>query len=224
MSCHAAKRLIAGIVFVSMALFCHAASAADVTRDEPLGKTTHNWSGAYVGIQVGGALTGDTTISSGGTSATEELDGILAGILYGYNFQRGNLVFGIDSDASFSTIDEPFNVVRIKSLSTTRLRVGYAYNNLLPYVTAGAAYGLTEIDAGGIDDTEFSLGWTAGAGLEIAATNNISARLQYNYVDLGEDTFSTAIGRVNLGNDDIHIVRAGVSIKTRAIIDAIFKR
>lgn len=87
-------------------------------------------------------------------------------------------------------------------LGTVRGRMGVlAMPNLLTYVTGGLAYGgvrtsttITETlgfsdtlepfgTSGNFSDTEF--GWTAGAGLEWMFIQNLSAKLEYLYYDLG---------------------------------------
>lgn len=211
------------------------AAAADLEAIEPApapaaAPSTYDWSGPYFGVQFGGAVDGDNTLALGPLSTTENLDGILGGVLGGYNFQKGNFVFGLDSDFSFSSIDSSLGPVSldIDTLSTTRLRVGYAYNRLLPYVTGGLAYGSVDLDSGVLgfgSEDEIHVGWTAGAGIEYAINDRIHARLQYNYVDLGEENFNFGGGVVARAElDNIHLIRAGISIKTGFIFDKIFGR
>ncbi len=58
-----------------------------------------------------------------------------------------------------------------------RGRLGYAADRVLFYGTAGGAVG--DVTAGQ------SAGWTAGAGLEAALTENLTARIEYLYLKLG---------------------------------------
>jgi outer membrane immunogenic protein len=83
--------------------------------------------------------------------------------------------------------------VKLKSLLTGRARFGVAFDWILPYVTAGAALANASDDlavtVGGISgafntDSDTRLGWTAGAGVDVALTSNWSARLEYLYVDI----------------------------------------
>lgn len=210
------------------------AKAADI---DPVPDTapavTHDWSGPYFGIQGGDIFDGEAVgINNSGPIPTSDFSGGLGGILSGYNFQNGNFVFGIDSDFSFTSIDEPIGSgsVELNTLSTVRGRVGYAFDRVLPYVTGGLAYSSVDIFGGpgfGTED-EFYFGWTAGAGVEVAATKNVSFRVQYNYVDLGSEEISfldgSPINTVNVEIDDLHLIRAGVSIKTGFIFDKIFGR
>ena len=89
--------------------------------------------------------------------------------------------------------------VKLDWLGSTRGRVGYAFfpdNRLLVYGTGGVAYGgasshLDVFDA--VHGFDFStsggsssrVGWTAGAGVEYAFTNNWIIGAEYLYYDLG---------------------------------------
>jgi outer membrane immunogenic protein len=87
-------------------------------------------------------------------------------------------------------------------LATARLRVGFASNAWLWYVTGGAAYGRVRDDlvftssfipgppnphpsGGSASFAHNKLGWTAGAGVETQIWGNWSTKLEYLYVDLG---------------------------------------
>jgi hypothetical protein len=68
-----------------------------------------------------------------------------------------------------------------------------AFDWIMPYVTAGAALASASDDliltVGGVSGTFDTisgsrLGWTAGAGVDVALTSNWSARLEYLYVDI----------------------------------------
>jgi outer membrane immunogenic protein len=84
----------------------------------------------------------------------------------------------------------------------------------LIYATGGFAFAGVS-DGFGIvgDDDDTLTGWTLGAGLEYAFTNNLTTRLEYRYTnfDGGDNIFDN----VTLGSNDIefHTVRAGISYK-----------
>jgi outer membrane immunogenic protein len=74
----------------------------------------------------------------------------------------------------------------------------------MPYVTGGLAVGDLEldydikrhtgsVDNGGFhqggDEHETNLGWMVGGGFEYAISNHWKARLQYQYIDLGDVGF-----------------------------------
>ncbi|WP_245441071.1 outer membrane protein [Methylovirgula ligni] len=140
--------------------------------------------------------------------------GFVAGGTVGFNYQfpTSNFVLGFEGDFDWSDIkgedsytdnyaDYSYGETygsKLNWLATARARIGYAvstpFGNLLPYVTGGAAFGnVKDYDYGGYsygDDysdswTHTWTGWTAGAGLEYAITQNLSFKAEYLYVDLG---------------------------------------
>ncbi len=119
----------------------------------------------------------------------------------------------------------------IENLATARLRAGFLVNEwILAYGTVGVAFGTIEGDfrvrgedvSGGslnfsTDDQRW--GWTVGAGLEAKLTENIRAKVEYLYVDLGEAEYNVNLlspgGEVfsHSGSTaiDLHLVRAGLA-------------
>lgn len=236
--------------FISLALASTmlasvSAHAADIDS-APVVEKGHDWRGSYFGIQGGGIVSGDSEffniLTPGTSNVTNDFTGGFGGILTGYNFQSGNIVFGIDSDLSFGDLESDFSgrpaaggngvaipgvTAEINTLSTARVRVGYAFDRVLPYVTAGLAYGSVDftVGAGQSSVDEFQFGWTAGAGIEYAATDYINMRVQYNYIDLGDNNYNFgAAGIANLELDNIHTIRAGISIKTAPLWNKILGR
>jgi outer membrane immunogenic protein len=154
-----------------------------------------NWSGFYVGIQ-GGYGWGDTEHHQGSASTgTFDTSGGLVGVTWGANWQRGNLVYGLESDFSFSSIDGAVTTPEcffgtcftdIRTLSTSRVRLGYAMDRSLAYVTGGLAYGNVRAGREPFDDDETRFGWTLGAGIEWAFAPRWSLKAEYLHVDLGD--------------------------------------
>ena len=113
---------------------------------------------------------------------------------------------------------------------TVRARLGVTpVDRLLLYVTGGLAYGHVDYAANTSFSPDFGypiafgktkVGWTAGAGAEWAFAQNWSAKLEYLYLDLGDQS---AIANPNQANPPFqvgydwktqaHIVRAGVNYK-----------
>lgn len=90
-----------------------------------------------------------------------------------------------------------------------RGRVGVAFDRMLPYIAGGLAiaqfnYNYTSFalnqtastttlpDPTSFKDTYF--GWTLGAGIEHALTDNLLFRAEYRYSDFGKETFDTPHG------------------------------
>ena len=74
-----------------------------------------------------------------------------------------------------------------------------------------ATNGVAVVD---FDDTLW--GWTIGAGIEYAITNNITTRVEYRYTQFdSQDNGFNFTGLVGSGNTEpeFHTVRAGISYK-----------
>jgi outer membrane immunogenic protein len=71
-------------------------------------------------------------------------------------------------------------------IGTFRPRVGYAWDRVLLYGTGGIAGANVQTELSGLPpQTNFDFGWTAGAGLEWAFTDNWRFKVEYLFVDLG---------------------------------------
>lgn len=143
-------------------------------------------------------------------------DGWLAGGQAGCNFQTGIWVFGVETDFDGTGLSggETINTAvpgffpitssvtqKMDWFGTTRGRVGVAWDNVLFYGTAGAAYGqvadtysLSNIAGGGPvstfgSDSTTLFGWTAGAGVEVGF-GPWSVRGEALYYDLGNHSLS----------------------------------
>lgn len=197
---------------------------------DPLG--AHDWSGSYFGVKFGGVFEGRSDGGFAGAADDIGVDGVLVGIMSGRNFQFDRIVLGIDSDYSFTDVNGSTTIggqtgeVSLDTLSTTRGRIGYAYDRFLPYVTGGFATARADfsLDGAGSDNDEWFFGYTVGGGVEWAATDTIAARIEYQFIDFGSESITIGGDRSTASIDDLHVVRAGVSIKTGFIFDAIMGR
>jgi outer membrane immunogenic protein len=77
--------------------------------------------------------------------------------------------------------------------ATGRGRLGYAVDRVLFYATAGGALGDVAAGQSGNFQRTTKGGWTAGAGLEAAFTENLTARIEYLYLKLGNSTCTSTI-------------------------------
>ncbi len=214
------KRIIFVVFLLIFSLFSLTASAAG---------PTYNWTGFYVGLQ-GSYGNGDTDWEylSNQNTADHNIDGLMIGLFAGYNYQFPfNLVVGIETDinggkiagsgpcpnSSWSCSSE------ISWAGSTRARVGYAIYRFLPYVAAGVAYGRAEIlttpNSSGVEygEKKIYVGWTPSIGLEYAITDNILARLEYTYTDLGEKESTVDNGLLVDSAIKFHAFKLGLSWK-----------
>ncbi len=91
-----------------------------------------------------------------------------------------------------------------------RARAGVAFDRALIYATGGLAYGEVNNSFNNSDDV--SVGWTIGAGVEYAFTNNLTAKVEGLYVNLEQDDDDLP---VIVGQDETEfgVIRAGLNFK-----------
>lgn len=167
----------------------------------------YSWTGVYLGVQAGYTWGGErTTLSDtfgrafNGAAFRTHSDTALGGAQAGFNYQAGSIVFGVEGDVealdSRETLIAPGIAARIKRdwQGSLRGRVGFALDRFMIYATGGAAFtdfsthlqdpatGLTQA----VDRSR--TGWTAGAGVNLAYTENLILGAEYRYTDFGKMT------------------------------------
>jgi len=225
------------------------ARAADLPRPGvpvPPSPVIYNWTGVYVGVNGGWAdgISNWTNNCSDCTSAPTDIggetgafsvSGYLAGGTAGANYQIGAWVYGIEGDfdwthltgSSGSTCGGLSDAVppptgcetESEWLATLRGRVGYAFDNILLFGTAGAA--VARIKTGLIPPSTFDssteAGWAVGAGLEVGFAPNWTAKVEYLFVDLPNATCTTTTNCGAVAGSTVsfneNMVRAGVNFK-----------
>ena len=232
------KRFLLGVAGLIAMVTC--ASAADlpakVYTKAPLVNPppAFSWTGFYVGLDAGygwnGSSGNGTAFTPAGvangfgtvapTAGVETASGGLFGGTAGYNFQKGAIVWGIETDIQWSgikgsgSVNDPccapgfaggagvFNASQnLTWFGTTRGRVGWlAQPQLLLFATGGAFYGQENLAASVAfppgtfiypsTSSTTRAGWTIGAGFEYLFANNLSAKLEGLYYDMGSVTSS----------------------------------
>jgi outer membrane immunogenic protein len=177
-----------------------------------------SWTGFYLGGELGWIQT-NAEYTTGAqilgvpfvvTSGSDK-NGLIYGGLAGYNYQVGQVVLGVEGDFAgwtvgrvrYTAITGDFLTAHSKWASSIRGRLGYAFDHALFYVTGGAAFisnetsiPTTGISIGG-DGTR--AGWTVGAGLDYAFTNNWFTGIEYRYSQYQSRSFVYPIPILNLG-------------------------
>jgi outer membrane immunogenic protein len=204
------------------------------------------WTGFYVGVQAGYTWGEDDNnitflgVPFGGTSG--DLDGFVGGAHAGFNYQFGSIVVGLEADIEGVATDNdgviftgPGNGLlagetltadgEVDFQGSLRARFGFAFDRALIYATGGFAFvnfssdftfnnGAGTVLTQSFEDTEW--GWTLGAGIEYAITNNFTARVEYRYTQLdgidNNGAFNT-LGFASSSEPEFHTIRAGVSYK-----------
>jgi outer membrane immunogenic protein len=183
----------------------------------------YNWTGVYVGLNAGGGWGRSTWISA--PDGSVGISGGLIGGTFGYNLQTGDpFVLGGEVDIAATSFKGtvpaptcgPNCTISSPWLATARLRFGYAFNTILPYVTVGVSIGhLIASIAGeplGIERAN-NLSWTGGFGVEFVLLGPWTAKVEYLHVDLSGLTCNFACnGPVSINLNE-NIIRAGINYR-----------
>lgn len=130
--------------------------------------TSPDWTGFYGGAQLGyGSV--DTSV------AGVDGDGLIGGLIAGYDYDLGNWVIGAGIDYDWTDISLT-PAVDVETVWRAKLRGGYKLGNGLLYGTAG--YAQVDANVGGSED-----GYFVGAGYEHMVTQNISLGGEILYHD-----------------------------------------
>lgn len=201
---------------------------------------TPKWEGLYGGGQIGygwGSQTYQFIRDSAETSFNSH--GMVGGLTFGYNLQDANVVYGIEADFSWAGItgnklnSNGFNppcttpgegcTANVKNFGTARARVGYDFNNIMPYVTGGIAFtranGSADTGACGyVGSCSFNAtSWSpvVGAGVEWLMTNSWSVKGEYIYIPLlGSSSMalpSNGTSQVNVSSMSYGAARVGIN-------------
>ncbi|WP_314961632.1 porin family protein [Bradyrhizobium cosmicum] len=217
------------VLLASACLFALAApaSAADLaarpyTKAPVAVASVYNWTGFYLGIVGGGAWENSST--------DPKMKGGFVGGTAGYNWQTGNVVFGVEADGAWADVSASATAPvliggalvpvttssRTDAMGTVRGRIGYAVNQVLFYGTGGYAWIDNKISVSAlgvtVSDTKWHSGWTVGAGVEAFFAPQWSVKGEYLYRSLGGETYFSGLGTpVNTGTLNLHTVQVGVN-------------
>jgi outer membrane immunogenic protein len=229
---------IAGALAGVFAAAGFAAHAADLPPRPPyipppaVVVPAYNWTGIYIGVNGGygwGRQDPLSLITGQYDKVNTDIGGWLVGGTFGGQIQSGRVVLGVEGDVDWTSIKGTATVVptilgqpalftsrlatEITTLSTARVRVGYAADNWLIYGTGGVAVAtgkttasLTGTTCGTVGNLACSgdkirVGAAAGGGLEYGFTPNWSAKVEYIWIG-------------GIGNDAyLHTVRGGLNYR-----------
>jgi outer membrane immunogenic protein len=183
----------------------------------------YNWTGFYVGANLGGAWASDRLNDSfTGASAGLSTGGFIGGGQLGYNFQAGNFVFGAEwvlngaplntSGSLGSSLVASANTSWVTTLAA---RFGWAFDKYLWFGKAGGDWGkdratLANVRNGAqVNASNTNTGWLWGTGIEYAFAPNWTGKLEYDYP--GMNTWklnSTVFG----ANGDQFIVKRRINM------------
>jgi outer membrane immunogenic protein len=214
------------LVFAAVALAV--SSAAAMAADLPARPYTkapamvvdpaYDWSGFYIGGHIG-YLWGKTRVVDDGvlTESGARTNGVVGGVLAGYNWQTGPVVFGLEGDIGAAdgrghgaAVPPPPPIVTFTTPNSYHLmwtshivgKLGYASGSWLFFVTGGL--GMADLNfREGTTTTIMSqnllgiyTGFSVGAGIEHAFTRNLIGRVQYIYDDFGSKNYTSFDGGI----------------------------
>ncbi len=119
--------------------------------------------------------------------------GLAGGIEAGYNWQRGQFVYGAETDINLSGADDTFAPYQFSNpwFGTLRGRAGVALGNVLIFGTAGLAYGdLRARRPQACRKATPALAGSRAAASKSAFTPRWSAKAEWLYLDLANRNYS----------------------------------
>jgi outer membrane immunogenic protein len=195
------------------AAFAPGAFAADLPAKAPAPMVVPpaaSWAGWYIGVHAGVAWHQAHAVSSYGAfevaSPTSNKTGFIGGGQIGYNWQRGNFVFGLEADGSWLSAKAATEYPgigytagpshKINWLSTVRSRFGLAVGDTMVYATGGVAFGGVKnqfvfFPGFGPSESKTRVGWAVGGGVEHMWTRNWTVALEGLFVDLGRSSVTS---------------------------------
>ena len=179
------------------ALFVVPTLAADVkSASVAVVSASPDWAGVYGGL-IGGysrSLSSQNLVGSVFNTGNYRVNGGLAGVDFGFNYQFGKWVIGLDTEIDKAALTgskgQDFSS-SFSALVMTRGRVGYSVGNFLPYIGLGPAYGEFASSANfpgapRVAASQTRAGWSFSAGLDYMITPNLWARGEYSYICFGQ--------------------------------------
>jgi outer membrane immunogenic protein len=175
------------------------------------------WQGHYLGGHLGYGF-GDAEPTGVGAL---DVGGIMGGLHAGYNWHLGNIVAGLEIDGSLANIDGgrtyagPFELYGDHSwLSSGRVRLGYAFDNILLYTTGGGGFGrlTAQLNQPGLSESssETQVGYAVGGGVEMKLAPNWSGRIEALHYGFGDRDYAFTTGPRRI-DTDVTTVRAGLT-------------
>lgn len=204
-----------------------AADAPAVYEEPEFRPSVHDWTGLYAGLHVGHSWgTHDVTVV-GGDDPPVKIGGLFFGGQVGMDYQFDQFVLGAVGDFTWSESDQEdwrlnqWFSLDTKWISTLRARAGYSMDKVLLYATAGIAFAEEEVTLlrderfptlpGGVD-SQIHMGWALGGGVEAMMTDNLSAGVEYLYLDFNTERYTLGSTLIDV-DPSTHLVRLGVNYR-----------
>jgi outer membrane immunogenic protein len=241
------KSLITSVALIALGTSVAGAADLPVKAAPPPPPAVLNWTGFYGGFNLGGAWVHNSWTDSvfGATFNNRSNGAFLAGAQIGGNYQIGSFVIGGEWDVDWVSSHTGNGVVipngstivltdNNRWITTVAARFGYAFDQLLFYGKAGGGWvgnnglSVTNLTTGftfgcttltGFTNCNNTIGgWLVGAGLEWAFAPHWSLKFEYDYLGLGNRTFTVPATAPFLvgdtftsSNRNVQMVKIGVN-------------
>jgi outer membrane immunogenic protein len=179
----------------------------------------HNWSGIYVGGQIGGFWSNidGRFVHTLGVDFNSGPSGGIGGAVLGFQRELGPIVLGIEGDyldtfddngsdtchPSVGCVPGAMLQGKISRMWTVGPRLGWDAGRWMPYITGGyanAAIG-SQSYVGGVP-TDFSnnrfQGWYIGGGVDMALSGNWKLGLEYRHYEFDDKTITPTFNATGL--------------------------
>lgn len=217
------KRLLLG--GIAAAMLSTTAKAVDPTPVfevlPPAEATPYNWTGFYGRLNT---LSPADTLMLGAPIGGASAD-TFGSAQFGYNYQKGPFVIGIEGDTRRRSADfvgaGGLDLSSFRNeqgwIGTLRPRAGIAADNWLFYGTGGVTYGGNDGETRPGFTAAPRTGWTIGGGVEYSSGKQWSLGLEYLYGDFGKSTQSQSSSAFSTGGtppeDHMQILRGRLNYR-----------
>lgn len=216
------KALVAGAFLGAAAMVTPAMAADPGYWDQPT--AAFNWSGFYAGIQGGGGWAHSTLSDVTGSVTQRPSGGYIGGYVAGL-VQHDWAVFGAEAELNYgwmrrSAAVSATSVVgqRLDWFGSLNAVVGIPLDRVLVYATGGLAFASIgnsqSVPGASYSASQGTAGWTLGAGMDFAVTDDIVVGGRYRYYDFGRNTFTPgAPFTQRTQRTSLHTIGARVAVK-----------
>ena len=184
---------------IAVAAFAGSALAADLpaTKSAPAFAApapVYNWTGFYLGADVGGAWAQGYYRSS---SPEQKFNpgSVIGGGYAGYNYQINQFVLGLQGEFDGTGINGKNSSgfgLKEDYIGSVDGRLGYAADRVLFYVLGGVAFTNTKFTLGTASYNGNTTGYDVGGGIEYAFLPNWTVRGEYHVYEFGSIGFTPA--------------------------------
>ncbi|MFM9976257.1 MAG: outer membrane protein [Beijerinckiaceae bacterium] len=197
----------------------------------PFPAKTRDWSGAYVGVHGGFLGSGFKTKTASpnipALNVTTPLTGAVnnrnrrgrsvnsggGGVQAGYNFQTGNIVYGVEAETTFTGGGKKKSTTNLtveqNNRSALKGKLGYSFGSTLLYATAGVAVASARYNSPAVGLTRAgrksvtNVGPLVGIGVEQMLTENLSLKGEVEVSSFGNKRLILPAGTTNVESGQV---------------------